>query len=256
MASGDRKPRQSKRDPARAEAAIELRQRGGKNLVFGVVAAAFGGILAQWSRGDMGDTGLSVTQIIYWCLVAGGALEAAIGVFQLYQSREIAAGRMQVPEWAIKSDPDDELGDGPVDVQLAPSRGKHIGWALFAGVLGLLLVFVFGGVGVYVGLVFLAWSLYHIARLVSIVAGKPQTIRVLGDRVVLPEGAVRGALREVEPTEIRHSYFLRRSAPRFHTLPVLVVELEDGALLYPRDWFASDRDQERALAALKRGAGG
>ena len=70
------------------------------------------------------------------------------------------------------------------------------------------------------------------------------------DRFRLPRTPF-GGTTELKPSEVEQAYFLRRSVPLFHAVPVLVIDLGDDALLFPRDWFASDADQERMASALR-----
>jgi hypothetical protein len=56
---------------------------------------------------------------------------------------------------------------------------------------------------------------------------------------------------DVKPSEVTAVYFLRRSVPLYHAAPVLVVELGSRAILYPRDWFATEADQRHVVHALR-----
>jgi hypothetical protein len=69
--------------------------------------------------------------------------------------------------------------------------------------------------------------------------------------VVLPRKLHRPNPLDVKPSEVTAVYFLRRSVPLYHAAPVLVVELGSRALLYPRDWFATEADQRHVVHALR-----
>lgn len=238
-------------------ASADLRGRGGKNLVFGAVAAIVGAVLTMWSNRGVGDIGLSITQIIYWALIGGGALEVAVGVFQLYQAREVQEGRMPIPRAIIESNA--QVADlarkidvsADLDITFSPARSSHLVWVIVGTLLGLLFVFFFGGAGAVMGALFLIWAGYHAFRLVTALARQPQSIHVGDGGFRLPRSIFGSEVSTLEPDQIKHTYFLRRSAPLFHARPVLVVDLGDEALLYPRDWFASDQDQELLAAALR-----
>jgi hypothetical protein len=238
-------------------AAADLRARAGKNMVFGAVAAIVGAVLTMWSNRGIGDIGLSVTQIIYWALIGGGALELAVGVFQLFQAREVLEGRMPIPRAILESNA--QVADlarkidvkGEIEVTLAPARSPHFAWGVVGVSLGLVFALLFGGAGTIIGGLFLLWAGYHLVRLALTLTRKPQTIRVAEDGLRLPRGLFGDECASLAAADIKHTYWLRHSAPWPHARPVLVVDLGEEALLYPRDWFASDHDQELIAAALR-----
>jgi len=75
-------------------------------------------------------------------------------------------------------------------------------------------------------------------------------IKVAPSVIVLPRGVHRPHPLEVAPEDVTAVYFLRRSVPWNKSSPVLVVELGDKAMTYPRDWFASEADQRHVVHAL------
>jgi hypothetical protein len=137
-----------------------------------------------------------------------------------------------------------------VEVELELSRERLWGWAVGGVILGLLLIWKLGTVGVWAGYVLIALGLYRAYLLVQTFRHPPGTITVSGERVKLPRGLHRGAPVEVPPTDVTAVYFLRRSVPWNRAAPVLVVELGERALLFPRDWFASEADQRHIVHAL------
>ena len=91
------------------------------------------------------------------------------------------------------------------------------------------------------------WRGYQLALSFIHPAG---TFIVTEKHVVLPRKLHRPNPLDVKPSEITAVYFLRRSVPMYHAAPVLVVELGKRAMLYPRDWFASEMDQKHLVHAL------
>jgi hypothetical protein len=75
------------------------------------------------------------------------------------------------------------------------------------------------------------------------------------DQVVLPRGLCRGEPVTLALDAVRHAYFLRRAVPWTRAGPLLVVETVDRVFTYPRDWFASDVDQQQVAATLNRRLG-
>ena len=139
---------------------------------------------------------------------------------------------------------------GDVSVELEPSRQRQISWAIFGTIFGVLLVWKLGTVAVWVGYVLIALGLYRAYQLARSFMFPAGTIEVSADKVSLPLGVYKPNPLVVKPGEVTAVYFLRRSVPWNHASPVLVVELGPRALLYPRDWFATEADQRRIVHAL------
>ena len=154
------------------------------------------------------------------------------------------------------SGPADEAAPPPpkrgeqIAVELEPSRQRLTSWAIFGTLFGILLVWKLGTVAVWVGYVLIVLGLYRAYQLVISYMRPAGTIEVSSDRVSLPTGVHRGKPIVVKPGEVTAVYFLRRSVPWNRAAPVLVVELGPRALLYPRDWFATEADQRRIVHAL------
>lgn len=113
-----------------------------------------------------------------------------------------------------------------------------------------MLVLELGTVGVWAGYVLIVYGLYRAFQLVQSYRHPVGTIVVSDQHVKLPRGLHRGEPLEVKPGDITAVYFLRRSVPWNRAAPVLVVELGERAMLYPRDWFASEADQRQVVHAL------
>jgi hypothetical protein len=139
---------------------------------------------------------------------------------------------------------------GDVSVELEPSRQRQLSWAIFGTAFGIVLVWKLGTVAVWVGFVLIALGLFRAYQLARSFMFPPGTIEVSSERVSLPLGVHKGKPLVVKPADVTAVYFLRRSVPWNHASPVLVVELGSRALLYPRDWFASEADQRRIVSAL------
>jgi hypothetical protein len=137
-----------------------------------------------------------------------------------------------------------------VEIELETSRQRVISWTIFGIVFGAMLVWKLGTVGVWTGWVLIAiglWRGYQLAMSLIYPAGK---ICVSAKQVVLPRRIHRPRPLTVAPKDVTAVYFLRRSVPWNRAAPVLVVELGTRALLFPRDWFASEADQRHVVHAL------
>jgi hypothetical protein len=143
-----------------------------------------------------------------------------------------------------------EKPPGKTSVELEPSRQRQIAWAIGGTIGGILLVLKLGTVGVWAGYVLIALGLFRAYQLVMTFVNPPGTIEVTDDKVVLPRGLHRGKPLEVTPKDVTAVYFLRRSVPWKHASPVLVVELGSKAMVFPRDWFATEADQRHIVHAL------
>ena len=139
-----------------------------------------------------------------------------------------------------------------VEIELEHSRQREIAWAIGGTIGGLLLVLKLGTVGVWAGYALIAYGLYKAYLLVMSFVNPAGTIVVTDKKVSLPRGLHRGNPLEVPPTNVTAVYFLRRSVPWNRSAPVLVIELGDKAMPYPRDWFASEADQRHIVHALLR----
>jgi hypothetical protein len=143
-------------------------------------------------------------------------------------------------------------GKSRLEVELEASRGRSIGWTIFGLLFGALLIWKLGTIGVWVGFVLVAMGVYHAWKLAQTFLHPPGMIAISDREVSLPRGPCAPRPVVVKPSEITSVYFLRRSVPWNHAAPVLVVELGPKAMLFPRDWFASEADQRRIVHALLR----
>jgi hypothetical protein len=143
----------------------------------------------------------------------------------------------------------------PTQIELEVSRQRSIGWTIFGLIVGGLLIHGLGTVGVWVGIALVAAGAYHAWQLIQTVLHPPGTIAVSETEVVLPRGLCMPRPVVVTPADITAIYFLRRSVPWNHAAPVLVVELGERAMAFPRDWFASEADQRHVIHAVLRAKG-
>lgn len=139
-----------------------------------------------------------------------------------------------------------------VEIELEMSRQRQIGWTVFGVIVGSLLIWKLGTVGVWVGVVLVAIGLYRAFQLVQTFLYPPGTIVVTDREVTLPRGLCLPRPLKVAPKDVTAVYFLRRSVPWNRSAPVLVVELGPKAMAFPRDWFASEADQRHVVHALLR----
>src|SRR5213076_1982921 len=107
-----------------------------------------------------------------------------------------------------------------------------------------------GTVGVWVGIALVVIGLYRAWQLAQTFMYPPGTITVTDTEVTLPRGLCLPRPVKVHPTDVTAVYFLRRSVPWNRSAPVLVVELGEKAMTFPRDWFASEADQRHIVHAL------
>ena len=142
---------------------------------------------------------------------------------------------------------------GPIEIGLEVSRQRAAGWVVFGIILGSLLIWKLGTVGVWVGVGLVIVGLYRGWQLVQTFLHPPGTISVTDREVSLPRGLCLPRPHKVPPAAVTAVYFLRKSVPWSRAAPVLVIELGSKALLYPRDWFASEADQRHVVHALLRG---
>lgn len=143
----------------------------------------------------------------------------------------------------------------PVRIELEVSRNGSIAWAIFDLILGALLIRGLGTVGEWAGMALVALGLYHAVRLARTLIYPPGTIVVSDREVSLPRGLCTPRPVTVAPKDITAIYFLRRSVPWNRVAPVLVVELGPRAMVFPRDWFASEADQRHVIHAVQRARG-
>jgi hypothetical protein len=162
---------------------------------------------------------------------------------------ELPSSRATGPETEGKPDKSDKT-PGKTSVELEPSRQRQITWTIGGIIGGILLILKLGTVGVWAGYILIAIGLFRAYQLVMTFVNPPGTITVTDSKVVLPRGVYRGKPIEVTPKDVTAVYFLRRSVPWKHASPVLVVELGDKAMAFPRDWFATEADQRHVVHAL------
>jgi hypothetical protein len=139
---------------------------------------------------------------------------------------------------------------GPVEIELEVSRQRSIAWTVGGSVLGVVLIMNLGTVGVWAGVALVAWAALHALNLVRTLVWPAGTIVVNEREVSLPRGPYRGKPVVVKPADVTAVYLLRKSVPWNTAAPVLVVELGAKAMVYPRDWFASEADQRHVVHAL------
>ncbi len=139
----------------------------------------------------------------------------------------------------------------PTTIQLEVSRQRSLGWTVFGLIVGALLIWKLGTVGVWGGVVLVAMGVYHAWSLVQTLLHPPGTIVVSDREVSLPRGLCMPRPVKARPQDITAAYFLRRSVPWNTASPVLIVELGAKAMAFPRDWFASEADQRHVIHHLR-----
>jgi hypothetical protein len=147
---------------------------------------------------------------------------------------------------------DKRRGPGPLEIELEVSRNRTAGWTVFGLLVGVLLVWKLGTVGVWVGIGLIIVGMFRAWQLAQTFIHPPGTIVVSDREVTLPRGLCVPRPLVVHPKEVTAVYFLRRSVPWNRSAPVLVIELGPKAMAFPRDWFASEADQRHIVHALLR----
>ncbi len=137
-----------------------------------------------------------------------------------------------------------------LEIELEVSRQRFAAWTGFGIIVGSLLVWKLGTVGVWGGFVLIAIGCYRAFQLVQTFVNPAGTIKVSSTQVTLPRGICRGKPVVVPRNDVTAVYFLRRSVPWHRTAPVLIVEIGQRAMVFPRDWFASESDQRHVVHAL------
>lgn len=143
----------------------------------------------------------------------------------------------------------------PTQIELEVSRQRSAGWTIFGLIVGALLIHGLGTVGVWVGIALVAAGAYHAWQLIQTVLHPAGTIVVSDAEVVLPRGLCMPRPVKVTPRDITAIYFLRRSVPWNRAAPVLIIEIGERAMAFPRDWFASEADQRQVIHAVLRAKG-
>ena len=141
---------------------------------------------------------------------------------------------------------------GKVAIELEVSRQRVITWTIVGIILGSLLLWKLGTVGQWIGVVLLVVGVYRGYQLLQTFLHKPGTIIVSEREITLPRGLCMPRPLKLQPSEITAVYFLRRSVMWNKAAPVLVVEVGEKAIAFPRYWFASEADQRHVVHALLR----
>ncbi len=100
------------------------------------------------------------------------------------------------------------------------------------------------------GYILIALGLFRAYQLVMSFIHPAGKIVIGPKQISLPRGAHRGNPLVVDASKVSAVYFLRRSVPWNRSAPVLVIEFDDEAFAYPRDWFASEADQRHVVHAI------
>ena len=141
---------------------------------------------------------------------------------------------------------------GTTEIELEVSRQRSITWMILGLILGGLLIWKLGTVAMWVGFFLVATGLYHTWRVIQSLRHPAGTIVVSEHEVSLPRGLCLPRPVVTNRQNVTAVYFLRRSVPWNHAAPVLIIELGDKAMAFPRDWFSSEADQRHVVHALLR----
>ena len=162
------------------------------------------------------------------------------------------------PKTATKPSVATQGGKGSVklpnhfDVVLAAGGLQRAVWVLISIVIGVLCISKLGIVAQWVGVALVLWGAYGGVQCLNALRNKPSRFVLSGDTVRLPTGIANGATVELSMESVNHVYLRRRSTPPFTSSPLLVVETENKAFTYPRDWFANEADQMLVGSVLRK----
>jgi len=145
--------------------------------------------------------------------------------------------------------------DRSIAISLEHGRWRHFGWMLFGVIGGGVLIWKVGAVGKGVGVLLLIIAAINLRSFIQTLLHAAGDIKVSETEVELPLGLCRGAPSKFRFADIKHAFFLRRAVPWTRAGPVLIIEAADEIFSYPRDWFASDSDQQRVAMAINRRLG-
>ena len=121
-------------------------------------------------------------------------------------------------------------GSGVVEIELELSRQRAAGWVVFGIVVGALMIWKLGTVGMWAGVVLVLVGLYRGWQLIQTFLHPPGTIRVSEREVSLPRGLCLPRPITVEPAAVTAVYFLRKSVPWSRAAPAGRARQEGDAV--------------------------
>ena len=142
-----------------------------------------------------------------------------------------------------------------VTAEFEHARWRHFGWAIFGLVVGVLFVLWLGMLGKVIGVALLVVAVLNGRNFAKTIMHPAGEIAVGAESLRIAAGLCSGETREFTYKDVKHAFFLRRAVPWTRAGPVLIIETGDEAFSYPRDWFSSDADQKRVVAAICRRLG-
>ena len=119
-------------------------------------------------------------------------------------------------------------------------------------VIAALCLWKLGTIGQVLGILFAISAAFQAFRVVRILQHKPGTFDVSNSEIRMPTGLCSGKTLTLSDGQLQHAFFIRKTVSWTQAGPVLVVEADDQAYSFPRDWFASDSDQLRVARAIRR----
>ena len=119
-------------------------------------------------------------------------------------------------------------------------------------VIAALCLWKLGTIGQVLGILFAISAVFQGLRLARILRHRPGTFNVSSSEIHMPTGLCSGETLTLSDGQLQHAFFIRKTVPWTQAGPVLVVEADDKAYSFPRDWFASDSDQLRVARAMRR----
>ena len=145
--------------------------------------------------------------------------------------------------------------DDVVEIDLRHGRWRHFRWGMASLALGVLLVLRLDGWVKLAGVLLALGGVRPSIAFVRTLLHPAGSIVVRPGQVTLTPWLCSGTALHLPISEVHNAYVLHRTLPWTTSGPVLVIEADQGAWEYPRDWFATDGDQRRILGALNRQLG-
>lgn len=154
------------------------------------------------------------------------------------------------PQSAAPTNAAEELVPKKLHIVMENNRSQLLGGLAIRLVIAGLCLVKLGTIGQIIGLAVAVSAVFKALRVYRTFVNKPGTFRVSESEIIVPTGLCSGQTLSLEGKQLQHAFFIRNAVPWTQAGPILVIEADDEAYSFPRDWFASDSDQLRVARAL------
>ena len=144
----------------------------------------------------------------------------------------------------------EELVPKKLHIVMENNRNQLLGGLAIRIVIAGLCLVKLGTIGQIIGAAVALSAIFKVLKVYQTVVNQPGTFQVSDSEIVVPTGLCSGQSLSLKDTQLQHAFFIRKAVPWTQAGPILVIEAEDKAYSFPRDWFASDSDQLRVARAL------